>query len=244
MKRALFAVIAAGAMLLAACTPDVTVENLSGDTAAASGIAVSGRGEVYGTPDTLQMTFGVTVLRPTVQRAVDDAAELADGLITSLEGSGVASEDIQTSNYSIYPEYDWRNDERTLLGYRVSNNVVAKIRDIDAAGSVIDDAVAEVGDEIQISGVSFSIEDDAELIAAARDAAWADARAKAEQLAALAGLDLGKAVMIAESVSSVAPVPVYYADYAEEMAGAGVSTPIEAGEQQVAVNLEVRFATN
>ncbi|MEN8113094.1 MAG: SIMPL domain-containing protein [Actinomycetota bacterium] len=244
MRRVVLAAIAAAALLLTACTPDVTVENVPGEPATTSGIAVSGRGEVYGTPDTLQMTFGVSVLRRTVQKAVDDAAALADGLISSLEASGVAPEDIQTSNYSIHPEYDWRNDERKLLGYRVSNNVVAKVRDIDSAGSVIDDAVAEAGDEIQISGVSFSIEDDTELIAAARDAAWEDARSKAQQLADLAGLELGKAIMIAESVSSTPPVPIYRADFADEMAGAGVSTPIEAGEQQVAVNLEVRFETN
>lgn len=233
--------IAAASMLLAACTPDVTVENTGSEGASASGIAVSGTGEVYGTPDTLQMRFGVSVLRPTVEQAVGDAAALAEGLISSLGTAGVAEDDIQTANYSINPEYDYSGDQRRLTGYRVDNTVVAKIRDLDSAGSVIDATVSSVGDEIQVSGVSFSIEDDTELIAAARTAAWDDALAKAEQLAALAGIELGEAVMISESFSSPAPLPVYRDFAAADEAV--FETPIEAGQQQVAVTLQVRFAT-
>jgi uncharacterized protein YggE len=232
----------AASMLVAACTPEVTVENTSSEGESATGIAVSGAGEVYGTPDTLQMRFGVSVLRPSVDDAVGDAAALADGLISSLESSGVAQEDIQTANYSINPEYDYSGDQRRLVGYRVNNTVVAKIRDLDSAGSVIDATVASVGDEIQVSGVSFSIEDDTELIAAARTAAWDDALAKAEQLATLAGIELGEAVMISESFSSPAPLPVYR-DFAAADEAA-FETPIEAGQQQVAVTLQVRFSTN
>ncbi|MCJ7781533.1 MAG: SIMPL domain-containing protein, partial [Acidimicrobiia bacterium] len=200
-------------------------------------------GEVFGTPDTLEMSFGVSVLRPTVKQAVADAATLADQLISTLESSGVASDDVQTANYSIYPEYDYSGDEQKLVGYRVSNTVTAKIRDIGAAGSVIDAAVGGVGDEIQVSGVSFSIEEDEELISAARDAAWEDARSKAQQLADLAGLTLGNAVMISESVAGTPPQPLYREAF--DAAGAmSVETPIEAGQQQVAVTLQIRFETN
>lgn len=240
VKRLAIGLIAGAAILISACTPSVTVENTGADGSTASGIAVSGRGEVFGTPDTLQMSFGVSVLRPTVKLAVGDAAALADQLISNLESSGVASDDVQTANYSIYPEYDYSSDQRKLVGYRVSNTVTAKIRDVDAAGSVIDSAVAGVGDEIQVSGVSFSIEDDEELISAARDAAWEDARSKAQQLADLAGLTLGNAVMISESVIGTTPQPLYRATFEDSIAGS-VETPIEAGQQQVAVTLQVRF---
>ena len=238
-KLAVFA-IAIAAVLVAACTPSVTVEN-SESEAARSGIAVSGTGEVYGTPDTLQMRFGVSVLRPTVQQAVADAAALADGLIGTLESSGVEADDIQTANYSINPEYDYSSDQRKILGYRVDNTVVAKIRDIDSAGSVIDTTVSEVGNEIQVSGVSFSIEDDTELIAAARAAAWDDAYAKAQQLAELSETTLGEAVAISESFANAQPGPVYR-DFAADEAGS-FETSIAAGQQQVAVTLQVQFAT-
>ena len=243
VRRLAIGLLAIAAVLFAACTPSVTVENTGAEGAAASGIAVSGRGEVFGTPDTLQMSFGVSVLRPTVTQAVTDAAALADQLISTLESSGVAAEDVQTANYSIYPEYDYSSDQRKLVGYRVSNTVTAKIRDIDSAGSVIDAAVVGVGDEIQVSGVSFSIEDDEELISAARDAAWEAARSKAQQLADLAGLTLGNAVMISESVAGTPPQPLYRAAFEEDLAGS-IETPIEASQQQVTVNLQVRFETN
>jgi hypothetical protein len=242
VRRLAIGLVAGAAILVAACTPSVTVENTGAEGATATGIAVSGRGEVFGTPDTLQMSFGVSVLRPTVKQAVADAAALADELIATLESSGVAGDDIQTANYSIYPEYDYSQDERKLVGYRVSNTVTAKIRDLDSAGSVIDAAVSGVGDEIQVSGVSFSIEDDEDLISAARDAAWDDARSKAQQLADLAGLTLGDAAMISESVAATPPRPLYQMSFDESVAES-IETPIEAGQQQVAVTLQVRFET-
>lgn len=245
MRRMAVLAIVMASILVAACTPNVTVENTDTGTdgASAGGIAVSGTGEVLGTPDTLQMRFGVSVLRPTVDQAVGDAANLADDLVGALEAGGVASDDIQTSNYSISPEYDYSSDQRRLVGYRVDNTVIAKIRDLEAAGSVIDSTVSSVGNEIQVSGVSFSIEDDTELIAAARAAAWADAQAKAQQLADLAGVTLGSAVTISESFASAPPLPVYRDFAFDEAAGSLADTPIEAGQQQVAVTLQVRFAT-
>lgn len=241
MKRALLVAVTAGALLLAACAPEVTVENVGSDGTTASGIAVSGTGEVFGTPDTLRINFGVSVLRPTVEAAVSDAADLADGLISTLQSLGVAEEDLQTANYSIYPEYDYSGDRQRLTGYRVNNTVVATIRDPESAGPIVDSAVASVGDEIVVSGVSFAIEDDDELLTAARAAAWEDARAKAQQLADLAGVALGSAVAISETIDSSSPVPIYRDFFGE--AGADAATPIEPGQQQVSVNIQVRFET-
>jgi len=242
MRKGILLALAAGAIFVAACTPEVTVQNdapTPGEPP--SGISVSGIGEVSGTPDTLDMSFGVSVQRPTVEQAVADAAALADELISTLEANGVATADIQTANYSIYPRYDYSGELATITGYQVDNTVSAKVRDVEGAGSVIDAVAANGSNEVQISGVSFSIEDDAELIAAARAAAWADAEAKAKQLADLAGVTLGRAVTISESFSADQPVPIYRGF--DELAAAEAVTPIEPGQQQVAVSLQVRFAT-
>ena len=235
-------------VILAACgtpqvtvqPPEVTVQNIpaTGDEGPVVGISVSGRGEVTGTPDTLSMNFGVSVLRSSVSSAVADAAALADALIDTLKANGVADEDIQTANYSIYPEYDHSGNRRRLTGFRVNNTVVAKIRDIAAAGAIIDEAAAAAGDEVQINGVSFSIEDDSELIVAAREAAWNDARSKAEQLADLSGVTLGKPITISESFTSQPPMIPFAAFDSVELQ----ATPIEPGQQMVAVNLSVQFA--
>lgn len=241
MRRAtIIAAIAAVSLLAAACTPSVTVENTPPPSdGRATGISVSGTGEVTGTPDTLTMTFGVRVIDDSVSVAVDRAASRADAVIGALRDAGVAEEDIQTANYSIYPRYDWRNDTQVLVGYEVSNSVVAKIRDLDAAGATIDAATDAGGDDVTVSGVSFSIEENEELIEAARAAAWEDAKSKAEQLASLSGVTLGSPISISESFSTSGP-PIPFEELAFAAEG-DASTPILPGEQQVAVSLQVQF---
>jgi uncharacterized protein YggE len=240
--RKLLVLVAAGALLLAACGSGES--NLSqagssdGDTT--GGINVSGQGTVTGKPDTLTVNLGVSVLRPTVDQATRDAATLATAITDALKANGVAEDDIQTSNYSIYPEYDYSGSQQRLTGYRVNNQVNVKIRNVDSAGAVIDAATAAGGDAAVVNNVAFSIEDDAELLQMARTAAWQDAEAKARQLAQLAGVTLGSAVSITETITYNTP-PIYYQ---REVAGAmdSVSTPIESGTQDVIVNIQVIFA--
>jgi uncharacterized protein YggE len=241
-KTMIVGAIGAIALFVSACTPSVTVEAPPAATADdPSGISVSGTGKVTGTPDTLTMSFGVSVRRDTVSEAVAVAAAKAQAIIDALESNGVAEEDIQTANYSIYPQYDWDGEKQQLLGYQVNNSVIAKIRDIDNAGEVIDAVTAAGGNEVTVSGVTFSIEDNDALIEAAREAAWNDAKAKAEQLAALSGVTLGNPAVISETFS---PSPQPFAYATSEFAGedAAFSTPINPGEQQVAVSLNVRFS--
>ncbi len=243
MKRTpLILLVATVALAVAACSPSTTVENYPSDGANQSGISVNGRGQVTGAPDTLTMTFGVDVRRDTVDEAVNVAAERADALIEALKDSGVAEEDIQTANYSIWPEYDWTDNRQELIGYRVTNSVIAKVRDLESAGETIDAATAAGGNEVTVHGVSFSIEDNDALIEAARQAAWDDAFSKAEQLASLSGVDLGSATSISEDFSTPS-TPIPYAEFADELAATdgAFRTPIEAGEQSVVVNVSVQF---
>ncbi|MFO7700126.1 MAG: SIMPL domain-containing protein [Acidimicrobiia bacterium] len=240
-KHIIVAVLAAGTLLMAACTPSVTVENSgSPGDGLTHGISVSGVGRVTGTPDTLTMSFGVQVVDDSVSVAVDRAADRADAVIDALIASGVAEADIQTANYSVYPRYEWRNDQQILTGYEVSNTVTAKIREIGTAGGTIDAVTAAGGDDVTVSGVSFSIEDNEALLEAAREAAWTDARAKAEQLASLSGVTLGAPSAISESFSSAQP-PIWY-DVRAEASDGGAVTPITPGEQEVAVTLQVQFS--
>jgi uncharacterized protein YggE len=239
-KQIIVAVLGAGALLMAACTPSVTVENSgSPGDGLTHGISVSGVGRVTGTPDTLTMSFGVQVVDDSVSVAVDRAADRADAVIDALIASGVAEADIQTANYSVYPRYEWRNDQQILTGYEVSNTVTAKIREIGTAGGTIDAVTAAGGDDVTVSGVSFSIEDNEALLEAAREAAWTDARAKAEQLASLSGVTLGAPSGISESLSTAQP-PIWFDERAA--ADSGSVTPIAPGEQEVAVTLQVRFS--
>ena len=240
-RATIVAVIGALALVAAACTPSVTVENTgTSSQGSTAGISVQGIGKIAGTPDTLTISFGVSVTEDSVTAAVATAAENADAVIAALTSAGVAEDDIQTSNYSIYPQYNYRNDTQELVGYQVNNTVTAKVRDLDAAGAIIDDVAAAGGDTVIVSGVSFSLEDNEELVAAARAAAWEDANTKAEQLAELSGVTLGSPISIVETFSSP-PVPIEFRE-ATLSAVADTVTPISPGTQQVAVTLTVEYA--
>lgn len=238
--RKLLALVAAGALVLAACgSGEESLNGFgAGEGSSSAGINVTGQGRVMGVPDTLTLQLGVSVLRPSVDRATGDAAERAQAIIDALMANGVAEADIQTANYSIWPEYDYSGSTQRLTGYRVQNNLTVKIRSLDNAGAVIDAATEAGGNDTVVNGLSFSIEDNEALLELARTAAWADAEAKAEQLAQLAGVDLGKAISITESVNYSVP-PIFYE---ERAAAADMATPIQAGQQEVTVVVTVTFA--
>ena len=206
---------------------------------AMSGISVSGRGEAFGTPDTLTVKMGISVAMKTVSEAVDAAARRATDLIGALQNLGVADANIQTSDYSIHPEYEYReNKAPRITGYRVDNMLDVEILDIDRAGEVLDAATAAAEDEARIEGVSFVVEDQDALLVAARTAAWEDAKTRAEQLAELAGVTLGAPVTISESAGGV-PSPIYPR---AEMAARSATTPVQPGHETVSVDLTVTFA--
>jgi len=235
--------LAAISLLLAGCAGSTNAAAQvvpTGETLMNNTIAVSGTGQVTGTPDTLIIDLGVQVLRPSVSEATREAARLAQAVIDALKAEGVTEKDIQTTNYSIWPEYDYRNDSQVLRGYRVSNTVSAKIRELDKAGEVIDAATAAGGNDAVVNGIRFDLEADGALITAAREAAWNDAKAKAEQLAALAEVRLGKAVSISETSSPIPPPILYAGARAEE--AFDTATPIQPGESSVSVVVTVQFA--
>jgi uncharacterized protein YggE len=207
------------------------------DTASAAGIEVNGVGVVLGAPDTMTVTIGVQVTRETVAEATEVAASKASALIGALESAGVDDRDVQTANFSIYPQYDYSARGQRLVGFTVVNSVVANLRAIDEAGSTIDAAVAAGGDETIVQGIGFSVEDDAARLEAARAAAWSDARAKAQQLADLAGVELGAAIRIRESVQ--------YSSFdgrGSTDADTGGTTPIAPGQLTSTVQLDVVYA--
>lgn len=238
----LIGLIALSGLALAACAQGRQADIVVNTGENRTGVSVSGTGEVTGAPDTLTIDLGVSVLAETVAEATTRASERAEALIEALVSGGVDRDDITTTNYSIFPEYDFRtNQEQRLIGYRVNNTVRAKIHDIATAGDIIDSAVAAAGDEATVSGLSFSIEDDAGLVEAARTAAWEDARAKAEQLASLSGQTLGRVIAITETMTSAPPPIPYFEEFAAGDA-ARATTPIEPGVSTVTITLQVDFA--
>ncbi len=238
--RRLLVLLALSAVVLAACGAEGSVSGFgAGDGSTTNGINVTGQGRVFGTPDTLTLNLGVAVVRPTVNAATTEAAAKAQAIIDALKANGVAEADIQTANYAIWPEYDYSGQTQRLVGYRVSNDLTVKVRDLDKAGDILDAATAAGGNDTVVQNLSFSIEDNTALLELARTAAWNDAEAKAEQLARLAGVSLRGAISITESISYNQP-PIYYEERAAAADSAG--SPIQSGQQEVTVVVSVTFS--
>jgi uncharacterized protein YggE len=228
-------------MFIAAVCGDETtrIENI-GD-AQTRGISVAGEGRVSAKPDVALITLGVTALRPTVAEARESAAASLTGMIDAIKAGGVAEKDIQTQQLSIYPEYDYNDGNQTLRGFRVSNTVTAKLRDVDKTGDIVDAAVEAGGDEATIQGIAFTIDDPEDLREQARAAAVADAKKRAETLASASGVEIGEPLSISEG--GVFEPPIFYDRAAGAPAtGETATTPIEPGELDVVINVNVTWA--
>ena len=258
MRRPLMIVLAGAALTLSACAASTGTASTTGtaDVAgggqaattdagavgdAAHGITVTGEGRVSGTPDTLTATVGVEVTRSTVQQALDETNTAAGKVIDAVKQAGVAAEDIQTRNVSIQPRYEQPGPDKTpvITGYTVSNLVEIKVRALDRAGEVLQAAAGAGGDATRVQGVTFSLEDNQQLLSSAREQAFTDAKQKAEQYASLAGRSLGALVSVSETTNSTVPRPYY-----DTTAGAGeaASMPIEPGQQEVSVQVTAVWA--
>jgi len=235
-KTLLLAVLLGLAALAVACTTENVNVQPSGQ---AQGISVTGTGDASGAPDLALLDLGVSTEAKTVKEARDAAATAMNAVSDAVKGDGVADKDIQTRQFSIEPEYQYPDGKQELSGFRVTNIVEVKVRDLDRVGEVIDDAAAAGGDVVQVQGLSFTIEKPETLRAQARKDAMADARARAENLAELAGVKLGKPISVTESAS--AP-PTPFSEKAIMGVGGEEATPIQPGELEVSVTVDVLFA--
>jgi uncharacterized protein YggE len=204
----------------------------------AQGLSVSGEGRASAAPDVAVLGLGVSVKAASVGEANSQAQEAMSDLLDSLEDNGVQEKDIQTSQFSVYPEYDYRNNEQILTGYRVTHMLQVKVRDVDKAGEVIDDAVEAGGDLLQVQSISFTIDDTTAMRSEARAEAVADAQTK--ELATLAGVSLGKPTYISESISTPYPQPYYDRGLGYAMEEAAV-TEISTGELEVVVSVYMTY---
>jgi uncharacterized protein YggE len=211
-------------------------------TSQQEGIWVSGQGEVVAIPDLATLWVGVEAQEDTVAEAQSQAAEAMASVMTALTDNGVADKDIQTQYFSINQVTRWDSDknEEIVIGYQVTNMVTAKIRDMENVGPIIDAVATAGGDLVRINNIAFSVDDPSAYYAEAREEAMADAEAKAEQLADLAGINLGKPTYISEG--TIYP-PVVYRDAGMSMAPEeSYPTPISPGEIELTLSIQVAYA--
>lgn len=204
-------------------------------------ISVSGLGEVKTKPDMAIVTTGVMSEAPTAQDALSKNNTAMTAVLAALKAAGVADDDIQTSNFSVSPQYPPYQPGQTtaprVSGYQVSNQVTARVKDLAKLGTTLD-ALVRAGSN-QINGIAFDVDQPKAFLDDARKKAVADARSRAELYAAAAGVTLGRVVQISEGGGVVMPpVPMmargFIADKAE-------SVPVAAGQQTLSASVSVTY---
>ncbi len=202
-------------------------------------ISVSGTGRVSVSPDLADLRLGVSITEATVEQARAANATAMVRVIEALKSSGIAAADIQTTNLTLNPVYDYSSNESPprLTGYSLSNTVAATIRDLAVVGRAIDGAL-EAG-ATSLDSIAFRVRDQTAAEREARELAVFDAKAKAEVLAAASGVTIEDVASISESGSPI-PYPVFHGEMAK-MAMSDASTPIETGSNEVSITVAVTY---
>lgn len=238
-SRALAAVLLAGAVALPFSSPVFAQDNMPKEAV----IIVSGDADAAVAPDLAIVSLGVSETKQSAREALDANNKSMAAVLKALRADGIADKDLQTSGFSIQPQYTYpQNEDGTpkppvLTGYTVSNMLTARIRDLAKVGDVLDASVTlgvNQGGEIRFTNV-----DPEKSIEAARKDAMKNAIAKAETLATAAGVKLGRVVEITENMQRPEPMPAMRMSMAKE---ASDSVPVASGENRYSVTVNVTFA--
>lgn len=207
-------------------------------------LTVTADGIVRATPDTAIVTAGVVTEATEASAALGENNAAMRDLIAAVAAAGVAEKDIGTSGFSIepvtvypQPKSDGTQDPPRITGYRVSNLVTVKIRDIAKAGDLLD-AVVRIGAN-SIHGISFTVDDRDSRLDAARAAAMKEARRRASLYAEAGGFQVGRILSVSEGGGNM-PQPAPYARVAMAAKEAD-SVPLAPGEQEIQASVSVTF---
>jgi uncharacterized protein len=208
-------------------------------------ISVQATGEVYANPDLALTTASVITEAKDVDEALSENTEKMNAVISFLKEQGIEDKDLKTTGFNIYPRYEYHertedrpSGERVLVGYEVNQSLEIKIRDLESIGAIIQ-GVTENGAN-NVSGLSFTIENQDELKEQSRGEAIEEAKAKAEKLASQLGVKLAKITNFSES----SVYPRYY-DFSkaasEEMDAGGAVPSVEPGENKIEVTVNLTY---
>lgn len=231
--------------LISALAPAALALTMTAPALADGQMTLAGTGVARSAPDMATINTGVQTQAETAREALDANTEAMSELISVLREAGLEDRDIQTSDFTVSPQYVYSDtrDERgytlppEISGYQVANSVTITVRDLDNLGAVLDQAVT-VGANT-INGIEFSVEDLTAVHEQARERAFADARAKAETYARAAGVRLGQIEKIIELPREDDPQPMYRAMAMES--ASDQSVPVETGEMSYSITTTVTW---
>ncbi len=205
-------------------------------------ISVSGNAELTVDPDEIEIYIEIQTLEDTAVETKNINAEISDDVIADLKKAGVRSDDIETSNYNLYPKYEWNRvtEESELVGYELRHILKVTHDDIDKAGDLIDVAV-DAGAN-RIDNVLFTLSDEKEKDARdeAMERAAETASDKAKKLTKTLGVSLGKIKTISESTYYYTPY-TYRGDALKVEAAGDVPTNIQPQKLDVTATVHLSF---
>lgn len=262
LRKALLAMVILLAIFLAAEALSAVegLKYIGTGITATNTISVSGHGEAFGVPDIATFSYSVVSDKPTVVAAQTDATAQANTLTAYITGAGVSKDDIQTTNYSVQPQYQYQNavcpqaavssngsvastvycpgGRQILTGYEVRQTTTVKVRDTNKAG----DLLAGVGTKgaTEVSGLTFTFDNPDAIQQQARDKAIANAKSKADTLAKELGVTLVRVVSFNENGSGANPLPVVYS-MAASTAKVATAPDISTGKNTVTDDVSVTY---
>ncbi len=227
---------AAGALLLTWARPT----RQGGAAAMPRTITVVGTGMTNMPPDRAFLEIGVRATATSAQEATRQGAEAMHAVIAILKARGIADRHIQTGYFSITPEYEHRNEGGPRrVGHSATNSVHVVITDLSAVSSMLDAVVDAGGDLIVVNGIRLNVSDPQAAQDEAMRAALREARRQGELIAQEMGVTLGAPLAIQPQGGRMPMPGPRMAALARQPA---YSSPIEAGEMEITVTLEVIFA--
>ncbi|MFN2431410.1 MAG: SIMPL domain-containing protein [Gemmatimonadota bacterium] len=202
-------------------------------------VAVTGEGSVQARPELARLRIGVVTEAPSAAPASRENAQRMQRLVAALREAGVDPEAIQTVQLTIEPVYDYEGTpgQPRLRGFQARNVVEATFEDLDRLGEVVDAAIAAGGNTVE--GIRFELREPGEAQARAFADAVADARRKAESLAAAAGVNLGAVQQIDATYGG--PIPLPMMARAAVMESRADAPPVSPGELTVTSTVRVFF---
>ncbi len=232
------------ALFASACLLSASAASAEDNAPREATITVAGNGEARATPDTAIVTLSVTKQEKTARESLDANSAAMTKVLDALKADGIEARDLQTSGFSIQPVYNYpQNTDGSqkppeLVGYQTTNSLTIRLRDLSKAGALIDKSVT-LGIN-QGGDIRFVNEDTDKILKQARADAMKDAIAKAKELTAAAGVDVGRIVEISEAVSNPMPMPMMA--MAEKSDAGARAVPMAPGENTYNVTVNVTFA--
>jgi len=208
---------------------------MGGRPTTGEGLTVHGHSELKVKPDIAYISLSVTTQTREQSEAVSTNAARSVNLIAALKRAGIVSQDIQTTSYTVEPQYDYNTSPPISVGYQVTNSFQVTVRDLTKVGLILD--TASRAGSTQAGDVRFDVADQNKYQGEALVAAVADAKSRADLMAGAAGVSLGRLVALSDSEVPVV-TPLYMPRRMGIMAAAAQpTTPVQ--DQQVDVTADV-----